>query len=592
MAVDGSFSCGRQLYKCLYEDRFDKQPERSTDGRFLLVADVRLDNRDDLLKQLGRQPAQCANLSDSRILFELLLHRGERTLDALLGDYSFAFWDGREKTLTLARDPLGERPLHFSRKPEMVAFASMPQAVARVMQAGLNERQLARFIADRLEGFKGSFFEGVTKVAPGEVVTLTPQTCLTRKYWNPKASNVSWGGEQDLAEALRERLDVAVARRLRRARGKVAAHLSSGFDSNAVATSAALSLDAQGETMLAYTSAPANPPRSTPTGWLVDESASAIQTSSLYQNMQHHVIRSQRNPLDLMIDHRGAGQPVGSLLNNAWWSDINEHARDAGASVMLTGEAGNFTLSAGLGWDDLPDVLWKGQFVRWWSEARALARKETGWSPILRASMPAPIRRLLMRARQHAHGQPENNGDHYLSSQWKERLSRTITRDGWSDVAYLNGVSRRLAMMSLIDPGAFRKRSLARWGIEERDPTADRELVEFCLALPIEARLRDGVRKPALRQVLAGRAASSILQQQARGLQSADWQSRISKESLEAFATNVRSSCPVDIVDWDAVERTIREWPFKAEGNNESFVRFSALLRALSTAQFCTAQLV
>jgi asparagine synthase (glutamine-hydrolysing) len=574
------------LHRSLREDLFDRQPERSADGRFMLAADVRLDNRDELIDALGMVPGDYAKASDSRVLFDLLIAKRERALDQLLGDFAFAWWDGRAQILTLARDPLGERPLHYTLTPHGVMFASMPQALAHFADAEVDDDRLASLAGDLPAAFRGSFFRGVEKIEPGQAVSISSDGATVRRYWDPLQVPAIKIGAGELGEAMRAQIDAAVARRLRRATGGVASHLSSGVDSSAVASSAALALACSGQTVQAFTSAPLRPLTQTLPGWHADESAIASQTAQLHANIEHHVVRQWAPLLDLGPDHRLAGQPVGAVLNNAWWSEINARARKQGATVLLTGEAGNFTISAGLGWDDLTDLLRRRRLGRWWAEIRAHPANQGGWGAALRASLapllPAPLAAALAVLRGHS----ELERQSFVGKRYRDKLEREVIRDDWESLSRLTGRRRRVAFLRLVDPGAFRKRSLARWGIEERDATADRRLVEFCLSLPVEARLDKGVRRPVLQRALAGRVAPSVLREATRGLQSADWQTRISRDGLEDFVASVRSGCTEDLLDWDAVDANVRAWPPTATGDARAMYRFSSLLRALAAAHF------
>jgi asparagine synthase (glutamine-hydrolysing) len=586
MACVDSFACGRCLHRSLAEDSFDRQPESSDDGRFTLVADVRLDNRDEVCRLVGRAAGECAKLSDSRLLFELLLARGERALDAIIGDFAVAWWDSRERTLRLARDPLGERPLHVARTPYGAMFASMPHALARAVGAELDVHRLACLVADLPAGFRGSFFQGVERVEPGSIVTLTPHGTSARRYWNPLDRPVARYSDPDLGDAMREQIDAAVARRLRRARGAVAAHLSSGFDSSSVATTAAIQLKDAGEVLHAFTSAPLLSSATAPAGRHADESAIAAATAAFHSNIEHHVVRSTDPPLDLGRDHLLAGQPVGSVLNNAWWSQINAQAAQAGAAVMLTGEVGNFTISAGQIWDDLGDLFGHAELGRWWSEGRALARGPGGWRQVLGASLLPLLPGPVANARAALKGARRIERATYVSPAARHRIEAEAARSDWDALSRLRGAHRRLAFLRLADPGAFRKRSLARWGIEERDATADRRLVEFCFSLPIAARLKGGARRPALRHAIEGRVASQVLDTATRGLQSADRTSRISRAELRQFARAVRNPSTETLLDWPAVEAAIALWPAGSGADAGRNYDFSSLLRALSAAHF------
>ena len=69
---DGPLAMGRRLYRTLPEDIHDRQPLQSSDSRLVLVADVRLDNRDELIAALGMQPQQARQLCDAAVLLASL----------------------------------------------------------------------------------------------------------------------------------------------------------------------------------------------------------------------------------------------------------------------------------------------------------------------------------------------------------------------------------------------------------------------------------------------------------------------------------------------------------------------------------------
>jgi asparagine synthase (glutamine-hydrolysing) len=77
--------------------------------------------------------------------------------------------------------------------------------------------------------------------------------------------------------------------------------------------------------------------------------------------------------------------------------------------------------------------------------------------------------------------------------------------------------------MRRADLGVYRKGTLAGWGLDLRSPTADRRLAEFCLSLPIEQMLKDGVARPLARRALADRLPSQVLNEPRRGHQGVDW---------------------------------------------------------------------
>jgi asparagine synthase (glutamine-hydrolysing) len=90
------------------------------DGDLALVADARIDNRAALIGELGLAPS----VPDSAVIMGAYRRWGDRCPERLVGDFAFAIWDTQHRTLFLARDHLGVRPLVWFRSASLFAFAS------------------------------------------------------------------------------------------------------------------------------------------------------------------------------------------------------------------------------------------------------------------------------------------------------------------------------------------------------------------------------------------------------------------------------------------------------------------------------------
>jgi asparagine synthase (glutamine-hydrolysing) len=583
-------SMGRCLYRLLPEDGFDRQPVTGEDGRFALVADLRIDNRDELISGLALGTASGPNLSDSDLLLRGCLAWGRGILTRMIGDFAFAFWDGRERTLLLARDTAGERPLHYCEGDGFFAYATMAPPLARLpgTRFDVDEERMAAFVADLPPGGRRSFFAGVSALEPGHCAVVTRGGIAVERYWEPSRRPLHFSRREQYGEALREQLDAAVSRRLRRSGGLVGSQLSSGLDSSAVTTSAALALAARGERLLAFTSAPREGfDGPVVAGRIGDESGIAAVTARLHPNIDHHIVRPAGiSALELIeAGHRLSGQPVGHVCNNVWWQGIDRSARDEGVSVMLTGEAGNFTISAGLGVDTLGDLARPASWRRWWREARALKRGgDFSWPQMLNNSFGSRLpENLYARLRGRRPRLPP-----FVAAGWRDRMLGRLETAGWDVRPPRDSADRRWKMLRMADPGNYRKRSLAEWGVEERDPTNDRRLVEFCFSLPPEALLDEGERRPALRRALEGRVPGAVLDPRLRGYQMPDWYEQIRGGEVQAFArAEAESGLAGSVIDLDAVVEAAQGWP--ASGWEERPIIYlyrMHLLRTLAAARF------
>ncbi|HYD38982.1 MAG TPA: asparagine synthase-related protein [Allosphingosinicella sp.] len=588
--VRDGYAAGRRLYRLLAEDEFDRQPLTSDDGRFVLVADLRIDNRDELISGLAIGSAAGGRLSDSALLLRGCLAWGEDVLLRMIGDFAFALWDGRDRTLLLARDTAGERPLHYRRGDGYLAFASMAAPLARLPgeRFDVDEDKLAGFVADLPPGGRRSFFAEVSALEPGHCARVTEGEVAVRRYWEPRRTPLHLGRPEDYGEALREQLDAAVERRLRRGSGGIGSQLSSGLDSSAVTTSAAVLLAGRGEPLLAFTSAPREGfAGRVVAGRIGDESAIAATTAALHANIDHRIVRPAGDSALALLgtSHRLAGQPVGHVCNNLWWQAINRRAGAAGVRVMLTGEVGNFTISAGLGIDTLGDLVRTGAWRRWWREARALIRsRQFGPLQALNASFGPWLPEGLYARLRSVRPEPPP----FVAPARRLEMRSRLERAGWGAGPPSDSGARRWTLLRMADPGNYRKRSLAEWGIEERDPTNDRRLVEFCFSLPTEALLDQGVRRPALRRALAGRVPPGLLDQRLRGYQMPDWYEQITSEEVRRFAAaEAAPGLAASMIDLEEMEAAARSWPRSGWEQRSVIYRYRMqLLRTLAAASF------
>ena len=112
---------------------------------------MRLDNRRDLLTALGL-PAW-TTLPDSRLILSAWQKWGRDCPRYLIGDFAFAIWDARQRTLFCARDHIGARPSLLRLTPERLVFASDIRGVLAVPEVSdrLDEDYVAAIVAG--EGF-------------------------------------------------------------------------------------------------------------------------------------------------------------------------------------------------------------------------------------------------------------------------------------------------------------------------------------------------------------------------------------------------------------------------------------------------------
>ena len=556
--------------------------------RWLIVADVRLDNRAELLARIGEGCGDAA-IDDGSILLASWIRWGAAGLDLIVGEYAFAIYDALSRTLVLARDSSSERPLFYAAQGEQIAFASMPSGLRALRPHRPDLASLAALLGSSGEDRDETAFEGIHRVRPGELLRFEGSSQSRIRHWQPQTHGPDTVrlSDADYIERYRHLLDEAVRCRLP-AEGGIATHLSSGFDSSAVtATAARLRCGA----LTAFTAAPSTERLDTlPRGRTGDESALASQTAR-WHGIDHVVVRDTSALFDVVRRQTRLRQaPVLSAFNLAWWEAIRIEAAARGASVLLTGESGNLTLNTG-GLSTLSYFVLRSKWRDWWNEARAAARRpDVRWRGIMVNSfgdrMPVGLKSALERHFQKI--MPVETFS-FLNKDWRAHVASDAMQPRKSTADLYR---KRLDLIRRYDSGAMRKPAFAQCGIVEIDPTADRRLVEFSLLLPPDQLLRHGQSRPLARTALADRVPAEVLDSRVRGLQSADWYLHLRQADARAVLEEIGSHAAVrDLLDLRQIGRAIDDWPDRGWNSGSLPAKYrDGLMSALAVGIFLADQ--
>jgi asparagine synthase (glutamine-hydrolysing) len=596
-----SIALGRGLYRTLPEDIQDRQPIEGARGRRVLVADLRLDNREELIGDLRLSIERAGTMADAEILFAAWGRWGVACLDRLVGDYAFAVWDADHRQLILARDPMGMRPLHYHRGKTFFAFASMPKGLHALPEIPYapDEERVAEFLALLPESGSRSYFADIEVVEAGHVATVTATGVATRRHWEPQRKTIALTSPADYAEGLRHHLDNAVRARLRGADGRVGAHLSAGFDSSIVATSAARQLAPSGGKVVAFTAVPREGfAGAVPHGRFGDEGPIAAKTAALYDNIEYVPVRTAGcSPLaNLDRNFRIYERPVLNLCNAVWVDAINDEMRARKLQILLTGQMGNMTISYD-GWTLLPQLIAKGRWFQWQREVQGMLRnRHMRWTGVLAQSFGPFIPKFMWLWALELSGKATRDISSYSGIN-AERLkaldipARAKARN--LDLHYRprkDGFETRLWVLRRVDMGNYNKGILGGWGIDQRDPTADRRLIEFSLGVPDDQFLHGGVTKALTRRAFADRLPSEVFGLRGKGYQAADWYEGLTaiRGALAEEIVRQEACGPAsEAVDLPRLKQLVENWPKGGWEKETVMVPYRlALMRGLSAGHF------
>jgi asparagine synthase (glutamine-hydrolysing) len=216
------------------ESKNEILPFHDKENGLIIVADARIDNREELLEKTGLTDA--ANISDSQLILKAFKIYNKRCVDHLVGAFAFSVWDEHKQELFCARDHIGFKPFYYYLDNNIFLFGTETRHITNypVVDASINEQ----YIADALSTLKSendqTFYKAIKKLPPAHYLIIKPEFYEFKRYWdlNPK-KEIKYNTEEEYIEHFKALLNQAVKCRLRSAY-QVGSELSGGLDSSAV----------------------------------------------------------------------------------------------------------------------------------------------------------------------------------------------------------------------------------------------------------------------------------------------------------------------------------------------------------------------
>lgn len=471
---------------------------RSEASGIQVIADARLDRREDLLSALGDQ-APPASASDAALILAAYRRWATGCAERLLGDFSFIVWDGPRRRLFAARDPLGVRPFHFAQFGDRIVLGSEIEPLLNHpgISRELDLTTLGDFLVGTDSAPDGTFFQNVRKLPPGHSLTVDEAQIRQQRFWDvPTGRSTVYARDEDYAEHFLAVFQESVRDRLRINSQVVGVALSGGLDSSCVAASAQRSLD-PGRQLLACSFI-------FPTLLTCDEQT---YIRSVVSDLGVESVLIDAEKLWLLGDP-AEFQPGLEGPALAWESGFCEMLRllqARGGRLLLTGHGGDHLLRgstrvyadrARAG--DLGSVVEVFRHLRpgrrtWRILYRYLAE------PLLSPRANLAVRRWTRRGLPHPTVpfwiHPEFTRRiglaERLQEAWQSRRARSARQEIHDDL--------------IVRPSHWRSaewyhRMAAPWDVEVRHPFLDRRLFELVLTIPPRELFRLGTYKPLLRQ--------------------------------------------------------------------------------------------
>ena len=425
---------------------------------------------------------------------------GEDVLGELRGSYSVAIWDEERDRGLLASDLLATRQWFVWRGSGYLLFATELRDLLAIVPArpGPDRTGFLMWFAAGSCPPATTLYEGISRIGPGELLELSPGSAQARSYWRPQYVETLQASRPELAEALREKIDQAVAARMSgRTTGVV---LSGGLDSSIVTAFAARN-KALGARVRSYSAVFP--------GAEFDESDKIAElTSALALDPAAFWVKPQ-GTLRLALEYTkrwelplmGAGAIVDIPI-------VAEAVRD-GADVLLDGQTGDEVL--GFAPYVLADRLRRGRLLaaleltRRWPIGRPMTRQEQFWTLRdlgLKKAAPVGLARWVARRR-------PSRAPEWLLPEVRRTFSELEDRWAWKTRASGPLWWRHLADVLVNAPHRefrldYLRHRVAMSGATNGSPLYDFDLIGFCLRLPPELAFDRRFTRPLAREAVAG----------------------------------------------------------------------------------------
>ncbi len=180
------------------------QPMLSEDNRYALTFNGEIYNYRELRAELEKKNHRFRTDTDTEVLLTAFIEWGAECLPRLNGMFAFAVWDEREKTLTLARDRLGIKPLYYAhvadeRGNKVFLFASEVKAIlaSNFVERALDAEALNQFLTFLWTPDPHTLFRGVRKLPPAHVLTLRDDEMTVREWWDVSFDEIEEGRNEE-----------------------------------------------------------------------------------------------------------------------------------------------------------------------------------------------------------------------------------------------------------------------------------------------------------------------------------------------------------------------------------------------------------
>lgn len=512
----GGAALGQCMLRTTPESLEERQPLTNEDESLVLVMDGRVDNREELRRDLLGIGAELRDRSDAELVLRAYEVWGRECLAHVDGDFALVIWDLRTRTAFCARDRMGIRPFHYHWNGSTFAFASDLRALLGLpwVRQELNEGMLAEYLAAEWYSRDETFWKGILRLVAAHRMDVGRAGPRPERYWQPDVDRfLPFRRDEEFVEAYRE-LFADTVRRQSRSHLPVGFEVSGGLDSSAVFCVA--------ERLRRSGSLPAPAIAGYTLAFPDDAAANELEYGRAVGELTGVEIREvppTQMPLSWYQEEATFFQDFPGYPNGTMSLDLRRLARERGCRALLGGAGGDEWLGGSGGRVYYAEELASGRWGNVWAclrtdldeigfGATADAFLRSGAFPLL----PAGVRRVARYVRGKAlrrAGEPAPDRFDWLAEPSRGALverRRACEAAGRfrRETEGQRGLWRRLSDAYIALARELEERAASRIGLELRHPMNAPRLVELAFATPERLRQRGRVRKYAHVEAMKG----------------------------------------------------------------------------------------
>lgn len=582
----------------------EQLPFYDYERQLAITADAIIDNRTELFEKLQVDYVDRKSITDSELLLLSYQKWGEEAPKYLVGDFAFMIWDERKQKLFGARDFSGSRTLYFYYNQPQFVFctAIKPLFTLPYIEKKLNEQWLAEFLAipnmlDTVDA-SSTVYNNIEQVPPSHTISVIGGRITLSRYCTLTArKKLQLKSNQEYEEAFREVFQSAVTARLR-THHNVGAHLSGGLDSGSVVSFAAKNLRKDNKQLYTFSYVPVDDFVDwTPRSRVADERPFIQSTVQHVGNIRDHYIDLKgSSPLSEVNDWlEMLEMPYKFFENSFWLKGIYEKAQQEGIGVLLNGARGNYTISWGSALDYYAVLLRKLRWVRFYHELHQYSEKKgIGKKQLLLAigkrAFPF-INQIFTTHNQYRFPMLISPEFAKKTEVFDKLQEQGINVTGSSTPNFYDARKKQFEqVVSWHINGTSGTKLSLRYSLWDRDPTNDLRVIRFCLSVPEEQFVQNGLDRALIRRSTESFLPDKVrLNQRIRGIQGADGVHRMAPywstfiEELQQLSKDTEVSAFLNIEVINAAISKFQQGPrpqyaFDAE--------FKVLMRSLIVYRF------